>query len=281
MVVEISFVFLSHTTLTSVLNGMSVTKKSPMRARRLCITSFADAAWFNDALTRLNPVYAISGSELCPSTKKQHNQCYVELKNAIAPSTLGKKLKGHVSIALGDAEANITYCSKEDDHPFVIGDPGPGQGHRSDIEEVARLCQTDGIAAVQADHPGMYVKFHSGLDKLAMVAKTAKIKASVKRKFEEFQPRPWQQPVLDLLSNAPDDRKIHWYWESEGNTGKSYLASFLEIEHGAIILDCSKKADLAHLLRIHDGNVIIFNITRTIADDFMSHIYELAERIKG
>jgi hypothetical protein len=57
------------------------------------------------------------GSEICPSTKKRHLQCYFEFKKRIRPleNKSFKDLKGHWEIAKSDIEKNYNYCSKEGD----------------------------------------------------------------------------------------------------------------------------------------------------------------------
>lgn len=61
--------------------------------------------------------------------------------------------------------------------------------------------------------------------------------------YEEVKWRPWQKDIIDILDKTPDKRKIHWRWESAGNSGKSYLAKYLALTRDVII--CSgKKADV-------------------------------------
>lgn len=49
----------------------------------------------------------------------------------------------------------------------------------------------------------------------------------LRKSFNEFEPRPWQQHVMDLLDTEPDDRSIHWYHDPVGNSGKSLLSKYL------------------------------------------------------
>lgn len=54
---------------------------------------------------------------------------------------------------------------------------------------------------------------------------------------------PWQQQILDLIESKPDTRSIHWYWESTGNIGKSFLAKYICLKYNAIIAS-GKRADV-------------------------------------
>lgn len=60
--------------------------------------------------------------------------------------------------------------------------------------------------------------------------------------------RPWQTKVEALLLSKPDDRKIHWFWEPDGNVGKSAFIKYMAVKHGCIVRGSdAKKADLINL----------------------------------
>lgn len=59
--------------------------------------------------------------------------------------------------------------------------------------------------------------------------------------------RPWQQMVDDIVVSEPDDRTIHWFWEPEGNFGKSALCKYLAVKRGAMIL-AGKIGDVHHAI---------------------------------
>jgi len=40
---------------------------------------------------------------------------------------------------------------------------------------------------------------------------------------EDFEPREWQQKVLDVIASKPDDRSVHWVVDPAGGAGKSRL----------------------------------------------------------
>jgi len=47
---------------------------------------------------------------------------------------------------------------------------------------------------------------------------------------------PWQKNIVDILEREPDDRKIYWVWESDGNRGKTALCKYLSARYGAVLL---------------------------------------------
>lgn len=63
--------------------------------------------------------------------------------------------------------------------------------------------------------------------------------------YKDTEWKPWQQDVLCELDKDPDPRKVSWYWEPDGNAGKSYLTRYLVLKH-QVIIACGKKADVFH-----------------------------------
>lgn len=52
--------------------------------------------------------------------------------------------------------------------------------------------------------------------------------------------KPWQQQVLDICDSKPDSRSVNWFWEYDGNVGKSFLAKYIVLKYNAIIADGKK-----------------------------------------
>lgn len=95
--------------------------------------------------------------------------------------------------------------------------------------------------------------------------------------------RPWQQGIVDLIKTEPDDRSIHWYWESEGNIGKSALCKLMVHKHNAKYCGAGKEADiLYHIMNSgiekEDIGVVVYDIPRS----HEGHVsYAALERIKN
>lgn len=94
----------------------------------------------------------------------------------------------------------------------------------------------------------------------------------------------WQQEVIDIVSEVPDDRKIHWYWDKRGNTGKTTLAKLLVYDHRAIVVG-GKNDNILHGAtefvredKTYDKYIFIIDLSRT-----MEHYvcYEAIEKLKN
>lgn len=53
----------------------------------------------------------------------------------------------------------------------------------------------------------------------------------------------WQSQIIDIVNSKPDRRTVHWFWEHEGNVGKSFLVQYLDWHNNAIIAN-GKQSDV-------------------------------------
>lgn len=101
--------------------------------------------------------------------------------------------------------------------------------------------------------------------------------------LKDSQLYPWQSAIVRLVETEPDDRSIHWYWESKGNVGKSALVKKLCAEKGAVI--CSgKSADIKYSICQYKEakgvypKLVIYDVPRT-QQKYVS--YTGIEEVKG
>lgn len=72
---------------------------------------------------------------------------------------------------------------------------------------------------------------------------------------------PWQQEVIDIIkSEKKDDRTIYWYWESDGNKGKSALVKHLILNYGCIVLGGMKNDMYYSLSKLIENRKNVKNI---------------------
>ncbi len=91
--------------------------------------------------------------------------------------------------------------------------------------------------------------------------------------------KPWQQKILDLIQQEPDDRTINWFWEEKGAVGKTALSRYICAKHNAIILSGKGKDCLYAISEWKDKDdlIVIFDFSRT-TEEFIS--YSAIEKIK-
>lgn len=111
-------------------------------------------------------------------------------------------------------------------------------------------------------------KYWEKLDKLAKPKKTIK-KPILTKKIEYETLRQNQKEIADLYNNPCSEfnRIINWYWENEGNWGKTYLVKYLIDNCGAIMLSGGSKDAVNGIFSYIKEtetvpNIIIFDIPR-------------------
>lgn len=64
---------------------------------------------------------------------------------------------------------------------------------------------------------------------------------------EVEDPHGWQLEIMEILKEKPDKRTIHWFWEPEGNVGKTTLCKFLVVRHECLMLT-GKSHDMYNMI---------------------------------
>ena len=97
--------------------------------------------------------------------------------------------------------------------------------------------------------------------------------------------KPWQKQITAKVTQKQADyRDILWVWESEGNTGKTYLAKYLHYFYGAILTGGSS-SDMKHAIARwkqitgHYPITIIVDVSR--ADTIRKDGYKAIEQMKN
>ena len=220
----------------------------------------------------------------------EHYQLYIELSQKQRVSYM-RKINGraHWEMARGTQKQCIDYVTKEEtriEEPFECGTKmrtnadGSTKRARNDLSEACAAAREGNMDKIREEFPKAAVMYNSGMRELCLYHQHKTKAAIANEQFKGAELRDWQRKLTEELLNAPHPRKIIWMYEAKGNTGKTFLGNYLKAIHGACLLDCGKKVENAYLLREHKGTMTIFNITRTISENMMNHLYELAERVK-
>jgi len=153
------------------------------KARRFCFTIFPASASLCTKLSTLVDsgfcTYLCFQIEICPTTKREHIQGYIEYKAASTWNRLPKELdllnkKGSTAIgkgiritrSRGTPEQNKAYCSKDSDRKpgtsfHEYGDISGGQGTRNDLLEVkAQLDNGTAMIEIADGHFGTWIRYH-------------------------------------------------------------------------------------------------------------------------
>lgn len=210
-----------------------------------------------------------------------HYQGYVRLENQMSFSAFKKKLpRAHIEKARAGDYDNRDYCSKQGNILLEIGAPSK-QGERTDILYTREMIRNDGLKNTlrSEEHviQSTLAKYKQYFKEYSDLVKVDKHIEIMKKKYEEFQPREWQQKIIDIIKEPADDRKIYWIWEDKGSIGKSELINYLIVKYDAIKLK-GKVADMAYM---YDGEpVVCFDLTRSEVEN-VKHLYSFSEELKN
>lgn len=93
----------------------------------------------------------------------------------------------------------------------------------------------------------------------------------------------WQEDVRKILLGPMEDRKIYWYYDHEGNLGKSKFAKYMKFHHDVPKITFGKCSDLLNLVtKQQNKKAYIFDLSRTKSREIdMDEIYSAMENIKN
>lgn len=184
--------------MTTPMDSQSRTPETQKAYRNICFTLFYDTPTVVEQIEAwlAKQDYGVIGFETCPTTGKAHLQGYAEFVSPKRFKTI-KKLwpTMHFEARIASAKCAAEYCKKTGQ--FKEFGTLSQQGQRTDLIQAVELVQAGAtIEEVALKEPLLYVKYHSGLEKL---------------KYHHSKHR----------DSMPD---ITWYW-GDADVGKSHKAA--------------------------------------------------------
>lgn len=133
------------------------------RAKRWVSTVF-DVQNFNSNLLQNignGITYAIIGKETCPTTNREHLQCFFKFNSPIQFSTLQAKLPSgsHIERARGTDFQNFTYCSKENIQEEIGTRPQVNKKRKSETQSeiLKKYCKNEMTLEEMAEQDNLFV----------------------------------------------------------------------------------------------------------------------------
>lgn len=240
-------------------------------------------------LQQLQPVYAVVGRER-GTHGTPHLQGFIHFKTRLslrqAKDIVG--VRAHLEPARGTDEQNRTYCSKESDVPVEIGSPaGQPKGERTSVDFAqsallfanrrAEGHELHEILETSPDCALAFLRHTKALQLLSADAQRLNSLQRARRSFIGCSLRKYQARIDQMVRTDPDPRKIHWYYDEYGNTGKTWFTRFLICFRGAIRFSNAKTADIAYAIR-GSPRIVIFDYSRSQEEQIN---YAVLEDIKN
>lgn len=95
----------------------------------------------------------------------------------------------------------------------------------------------------------------------------------------------WEKRIIEINNEEPDDRTIHWIWETEGCAGKTTFCKYLFTNYEKVVVLSGKATDMKNCINeynVKNGylpRTVIIDIPRSTNTDFLS--YQGIEEIKN
>ena len=90
--------------------------------------------------------------------------------------------------------------------------------------------------------------------------------------------RPWQEKVIDELSNQ-NDREIMWIYDPQGGNGKSTLTNYLIDMKEAFFFNGGRSCDIAHAYSKQLSEIVVVDLPKSHNEDFKTP-YKIMECFK-
>lgn len=166
-------------------------------------------------------------------------------------------------------ENSVAYLAKED----------PENKDLKVVSLVTRIQNCDTVEEARS----LFVKRPSDIMGVNMIFK---YKEDEIAKTIDLQHK-WQKELYEIVMNKPDRRKIYWYWEPKGNTGKSHFCDYMADYHpkDVFVLEAvGKFNDVANILKnARDagwtGKICLIDLPRQCQDK--ESLYRPLENIKN
>lgn len=223
--------------------------------------------------------YLVYGREV-GAQNTPHLQGYVEFKK-VQRMTSVKRLLGedriHLEGRMGTCEEAIDYCKKDNnwidygEHKCTV----PGQ--RTEIGKAITLF-LEGKSESEVSECIGYSWVRSRGHILAHVRQVEadRHRLLAAESYNNVVLRDWQQELLEVLSGDPHPRQVIWYYDADGNAGKTFMSKYLVHKHNAARYDNAKSVDVKYAYT--GQRICVFDLVRSCSD----HInYEIIEQIKN
>lgn len=95
--------------------------------------------------------------------------------------------------------------------------------------------------------------------------------------YADIEWKRWQLDIINLIHEPPHKRKIYWFWENDGNVGKSFLLKFIYcIKKDKVIIGNGKMNDVfnqicQHITSGKEPKIILIDVPRDYATDYFNY----------
>lgn len=247
--------------------------------------------------------YIIFGKEIGEIEKTPHLQGYVEFVNKIRlvgakkilDPTNGKLSKIHLEEKKAKNRIYaINYCKKGEqpkEEWELLNIKGPsfglnaditeiehktkhiGQGKRSDWHEFYEFAKkSKNLEEIRTAYPDKVIPYMNNIKNMLQEWENEDKAEKIKDQKTNIKLHQWQLDLIEELKNEPHWRKVIWYVDLIGNTGKSTLAGYLLETEKCAIFRNGRSADISQ--QYNGERIVIFDYARSVEERINYEIFE-------
>jgi len=204
--------------------------------------------------------YVIAGREVAPTTGQKHLQCFAIFDARKSFSVVRSLLpQCHLERARGSPSQAADYCRKDGNFEEHGVPPSSNKGKRTDWERFRDWCLELDVAPSDRDFidhfPSLFGRYPASCRRIASELVPKPI-------LRDGELRPWQADLYNRLGDPPDDRRIEFFVDSVGGSGKSWFCGYVFSRiDGVQLLGPGKRDDLAHMVDVR-SRVFLVNVPR-------------------
>ena len=194
-------------------------------------------------------------------------------------------MRAHIEAARETELENDKYCRKDGVVAIEKGTMIPeisAKGCEAQATETIhklitlRLKGVSVVTIAASDDVVCYFKYEKMIEKTVREFIQEKNILDLKAEYVNINWRLWQLKLIEYLNKTPDDRKVLWYVDEKGNSGKTFITKYLLTQGDTLRYENGKSADVKYALEGQRN--VIFDLSRSQE----SHVnYEVIDSVKN
>lgn len=137
---------------------------------------------------------------------------------------------------------------------------------------VAEKILNDGISdyEIQSEFPGVWARARQWVFDLR---KSVEHRRTLENMPAFEAQHSWQSDLAEVLRGDPHRRRVHWYWETRGNVGKTYFAQVFDPAN-TFIVSGGKHSDIYYAYLQSKAKIFIIDSPRELEERFPYSVLE-------
>lgn len=198
-----------------------------------------------------------------------HIQAYIQLKQKKTLTALRDLVPGSWQVQSAPKNFDAAeYCRKKDG-TFVRGHWEKGQftegrGNRTDLDVVKEAVDNGATKwDICCNYPKQYNNYQRWIDDYFEGIRNSEVPLVTEFTGVDGVVANWHKWVMGMVEQEPHCRKLFWFVDRTGGTGKSFLATYLQDSRDAFLCSGGKYSDIVYAYSMDScKRVVVLDLPR-------------------